>query len=315
MTDRYLYFRSAAARRAPISCTPPFGSDVCAGRSHMAYSLACALRTALATDRKLVIPDRFCCHPLHCGHKRCEPTRNFFSLQGGNVILESEASARTPITVPCTQNLTTWSDAAVLQRPRECTKYWFQACANFTKTPMYQIWMPWTAPENTTRWIQTASTEFRQQAAEANATITCVHLRRTDKMGRDYPCSKRDLTPNNIFRTLRTHYPDLQWLYVATDENDAAYLQTLRTVLSADYTVFFRSDLPLLSKIVGPHADVLADYGVCAKFPTIESREGREKKYDMTHYLTTDLKNGCLKDKQRQCPRYQCTSPGQWSRP
>ena len=43
---------------------------------------------------------------------------------------------KVPIVVPCTQNLTTWRDAAVLQRPRECTKYWFQACANFTKTPM-----------------------------------------------------------------------------------------------------------------------------------------------------------------------------------
>ena len=314
MTDRYLYFRSAAARRVPVGCNPPFGNDVCAGRNHMTFSLSCALRTALEEGRKLVVPDTLCCHPLHCGRRRCESTRNFFSLQGGNVVLESEVAMRSPIVVPCTENLNTWRNASVLERPRECTHYWFQTCLNYTNT-QNQTWQPWTAPGNTSQWIHAASTDLQQQAAAANATITCVHLRRTDKMGRDYPCSKRDLTPNNILRTLRTHYPNLQWLYVATDENDAAYLHTLRTVLSANYTVVFRSNLPLLNNIEGPHADVLADYGVCGRFPKIESREGRQHKVGTSHYLTTDWKNGCIKDQQRRCPRYQCMAPGQWSRP
>tara|TARA_Y100000817_G_scaffold106659_1_gene83487 strand:+ start:1556 stop:2509 length:954 start_codon:yes stop_codon:yes gene_type:complete len=314
MTDRYLYFRSAAALKVPVGCTGPFSGDVCAGRSHMTFSLSCALRKALEAGRKLVVPDTFCCHALHCGRHICEPTRNFFSLEGGQVVLESEVATLSPTLLPCTQNFTDWRTTLVLQRPKECKRYWFQECRGAPTAAQSSVWQAWTPPENTTRWIQQAIAELRESAAAKDATVTCVHLRRTDKMGRDYPCSKRDLTPSSILRTLQTHYPQLSWLFVATDEKEPRYLQELRTVLSANYTVFYRSDLPLLTQIVGPDADVLADYGVCDKFPTIESREGRLKKEELTPYLTTDLKNGCEKPHGR-CTRYACATPGQWSVP
>lgn len=281
----------------------------------MTSSLTCALRTALEAKRKLVVPDTLCCHPLHCGRKRCEPTLNFFSLNGGNVLLESQVSTRGPVVLPCTQNLSSWNQTSVLQRPRDCKRYWFQACENGTSKVRNQTWQPWTPPGNNSQWIQASVTRLKREAAAANATVTCLHVRRTDKMGRDYPCSVRDLTPLNIRRTLRTYYPELQWLFVITDEKKMEYIHNLHAVLSVNYTVVSRTHFSQLNHLVGPHADVLADYGICNKFPTIESRKGRQQNGALPHYLTTDLKNGCIKDTQRRCPNYQCTAPGQWSRP
>ena len=200
----------------------------------MTSSLTCALRTALEAKRKLVVPDTLCCHPLHCGRKRCEPTLNFFSLNGGNVLLESQVSTRGPVVLPCTQNLSSWNQTSVLQRPRDCKRYWFQACENGTSKVRNQTWQPWTPPGNNSQWIQASVTRLKREAAAANATVTCLHVRRTDKMGRDYPCSVRDLTPLNIRRTLRTYYPALQSLSVIPDEQNIEYIHTFNAALSGN---------------------------------------------------------------------------------
>ena len=239
----------------------------------MTFSLSCALRKGWRPGAS-----SSCQTPLlpRCTAAAiCEPTRNFFSLEGGQVVLSRSGNALANAAA-VHANFTDWRTTLVLQRPKECKRYWFQECRGAPTAAQSSVWQAWTPPENTTRWIQQAIAELRESAAAKDATVTCVHLRRTDKMGRDYPCSKRDLTPSSILRTLQTHYPQLSWLFVATDEKEPRYLQELRTVLSANYTVFYRSDLPLRPG-VGFDADVLADYGVDDSDHRVARRTPKER--------------------------------------
>ena len=108
---RFLLFRDAASpqikphvQAALLQCEG--AGDACAGRSHMKWSLSCALAEALHLNRTLVLPDALCCHPSHCGGTEwCASTTRFFALHGSDVALESQVRAAgiQPTLVDCAE--------------------------------------------------------------------------------------------------------------------------------------------------------------------------------------------------------------------
>ena len=339
MAEGYLFFRPkwppelalSHARPGITQCSGGVLKDLCAGRSHMTWSFSCALAEAVYLKRTLVLPDVLCCHAVHCGTERCEQTTKFFALSGQDVVLESQLPGLQPTMVNCTRTTADLNQvdslvaAPAIRYYRPCTEYYYDRCGN--NHPISggvqlerdnRAYMPFGLSDRLAPAMARIMWRLRTLSRISNATASCVHVRRGDKLMDRWPCTEFDTTPSAIERTLLdAGVARGSVLYVASNENQPGFFEPLNRTFLTFTQNSFDSGTPVdLRDAVG------IDYTVCSKVGQWDRSRarmpietfGRESFADdragIGLSLTTDTKHGCERSGCTERAPYACRTPG-----